>query len=270
MKQCNRTIWLFSIGMLASKSILFGSQPPAANKPIPDTAALYQSLEDALKAKFANATKRGDLPDTLLLLSIIVDDAKRKGEKAPDYNLCDLGSMCKDNKGIKRIDMPQLSGRAVPGSKADQLPKDKNGEVDAKEQFANYLVNSKKYYISDETVPLKSLKATQNELVGSKVAGISFAIEDPTSDAAKDIANGYLFISKDNYILDGHHRWAALVGDAVRKGTIDTATIKVRRIHAPILNIVNIADKWAADFGFQAAAGLAPATATPAPAAMPA
>jgi hypothetical protein len=216
---------------------------------------LYKTLEDQLKAKFDNATKQGDLPDVLLLLSIIVDDATLKGERAPDYNLCNLGSLCKDNKGIKRIDMPQLSGIPVVGSPADKLPRDKNGEVDAKEQFAHYLIKNKGYSVKEETILAKDLKATQNELVGSKVAGISFALEDPQSDAAKDIKNSYIFISKDNYILDGHHRWAAILGNAVRKGKLTETTMNVKRINAPIDILVKIADVWAARYGLPTHSG---------------
>lgn len=252
-------------GVLISCNTIFSQNPPAASSAtsaptapavvVTDPAKLYKSLEDALKAKFDNATKRGDLPDILLLLSIIVDDAKLKGEKAPDYNLCDLGTICKDNKGIKRIDMPQLSGKPVTGSPADKLPKDKNGEVDVKEQFAQYLINDKKYALKEETILVKDLKPTQNELVGSKVAGISFALEDPASDAAKDITNSYLFISRDNYILDGHHRWAAVLGDAVRKGKLAETKIKVKRIDAPMDDLVKIAYDWAGKYGLPVKSG---------------
>lgn len=225
-------------------------------KPVADPATLYKGLEDKLQAKFEQEKKGVDLPGTLLLLSLIADDAVQKGTQAPNYNLCDLGTICHDNKGIKRIDMPQLGGKPTPGSAADKLPRDKNGEVDAKEQFGQFLVNSKRYTVTDENVPVSSLKATQNELVGAKVAGIYLALQDPTSDAAKDIASGYLYISSDGYVLDGHHRWAALLADAYRKGNIGGTKIKVRRIGAPISDLVKVANQWAMDFGVQAKAGV--------------
>lgn|GEM_PF-1863490 len=236
-------------------------------KPVADPATLYKGLEDKLQARFEQEKKGADLPGALLLLSIIADDAVQKGEKAPDYNLCNLGTICHDNKGIKRIDMPQLGGKPTPGSPADKLPRDKNGEVDAKEQFGEYLVNSKKYTVKEENVPVASLKATQNELVGAKVAGIYLALQDPTSDAYKDITGSYLYISSDGYVLDGHHRWAALLADAYRKGNINGTTIKVKRIGAPISELVKVANQWAMDFGVQAKAGVAPAqsAAQPAP-----
>lgn len=239
-------------------------------KPVTDPATLYKGLEDKLQAKFEQEKKGADLPGTLLLLSIIADDAVQKGEKAPNYNLCELGTICHDNKGIKRIDMPQLGGKPTPGSAADKLPRDKNGEVDAKEQFGQYLVNSKKYVVTEEYVPVASLKATQNELVGPKVAGIYFALQDPNSDAYKDIMNSYLYISSDGYVLDGHHRWAALLAEAYRKGNIAGTTVRVRRIGVPISELVKIANQWAMDFGVQAKPGVAPAQPATQPAAKPA
>ena len=60
--------------------------------------------------------------------------AKEKGEKAPNFNLCQVSVpgtnlYCDGNKGIPREDMPQFKGTPEPGSPADKLPKDKNGEL---------------------------------------------------------------------------------------------------------------------------------------------
>ena len=65
----------------------------------------------------------------------IVADAKAKGEKAPDINLCDVtvpgtNLYCDDNLGIPRDQVPQFKGKPVPGSKAEKMPLNKDGEVD--------------------------------------------------------------------------------------------------------------------------------------------
>lgn len=215
-----------------------------------------QSLEDVIKSRFESAEKHEDLTSALLLLDLMVKDAVLKGTEAPNYNLCKLPMMCRDNKGISRIDMPQLGGIPVPGSRADQLKKDRNGEVDAKEDFAKYLINDLGYSVVEEKVPVATLKATQNELVGPKVASMWVAIQDPNSDAAREINDGYIFISKDNYILDGHHRWAAVLGDAMRKGQLKDTNMNVKRINVSIQDLVPIAMKWAADFGIQVKKGV--------------
>jgi len=225
------------------------------------TGRLYRSLEDELMEALHLSEKNNDIPSTLLLLKILVDDAVRKGERAPDYNLCELRvrsghTWCEANKGIKRIDMPQLTGKAIPGSQADNLPKNHRGEVDAKEAFVDYLMNVRHYTVTDEEVPVASLKATQDELIGSKVAGIWMAIQDTTSASAEEIREGYIVISSDNYILDGHHRWAAILADAIRRGTLDSTKILVKRVNAPILKLVKDANAFAQEFGIQAEAGV--------------
>ena len=220
------------------------------------TKKQQKTVEEVIKSRFEQAKKYQDLTSTLLLLSIIVDDAVAQGTRAPDYNLCELPMMCRDNKGIGRIDMPQLGGIPIPGSPADQLKKDKNGEVDAKEEFAKYLIDDLGYQVVEEKVPVAMLKATQNELVGSKVAGIWLAIQDPNSSAAREINDSYIFISNDNYILDGHHRWAAVLGDAMRKGQLKDTTMQVKRINATIQDLIPIATKWAENFGIQVKKGV--------------
>lgn len=225
-----------------------------------------KNLAQKLHMAFEREAKKGDLPSALLLLSIISEDAVQRGKKAPSYNLCDLGAICHDNKGISRINMPQLSGKPMPGSQADALPRDKDGDVDGKEYFGRYLVDSKKYTVTEEDVPVASLKATQNELEGAKVAGIYAALQDPKSQAYREIKNSYLYISSDNYVLDGHHRWAALLADAYRRGNIAGVTIKVKRIGAPISVLVEVANKWAADFGIQQKEGVASHQGSEAPA----
>jgi len=220
-----------------------------------DPATLYNSLEKDIKEKYDAAVKRGDFSDTLLLISIMADDAKQKKQPFADSNLCKVGSICAGNLGIARVDMPQLSGKPVPGTQADKLPKDKNGEVDAKEQFADYLKTLKYKITANDKFLVKKLKSTQDELVGSKVAGISFAIEDPNNPAYKEVVQSYIFISKDDYVIDGHHRWAAILGKATREGKLATATIRVHQIDAPIKTIIPIANKWAADFGLPSKSG---------------
>ena len=74
----------------------------------------------------------------------IVDDAKAKGEKAPNINLCQItvpntNLYCDDNLGIPRDQMPQFKGKAVEGSRAANMPVDKDGEVDTEPVFKEML-----------------------------------------------------------------------------------------------------------------------------------
>ncbi len=213
-----------------------------------------------LQKSLVEAHKNNDIPSTLLLLKLITDDAVAKGAKAPDYNLCDLtveGTtlLCGKNKGIPRLYMPQLSGKPIPGSLADQLPRNKRGEVDATNNFSYYLTSTKKYSITKTRIPVTELHATQNEIIGSKVAGIWAAMQDKKSPFYYDIMNQGLFVSNDNYILDGHHRWAAAVARAISSGTLYSTTIVVNVVDAPIDQLVKDANEFAQQFGIQAETG---------------
>ena len=143
-------------------------------------------------------------------------EAKANGEKAPNFNLCDItipgtNLYCGGNKGIPREQMPQFKGKPQPGSIADGLPKDKDGEVDTEAMFKKML-EDKGIKVSEPTqVPADQLKATQTELVGPKVAGMSKALDtDPNHPGI----TAPIYVSSDGYVLDGHHRfWAyKLVG----------------------------------------------------------
>ena len=142
-------------------------------------------------------------------------EAKAKGEQAPNFNLCKVSIpgtnlYCDGNKGIPREDMPQFKGTPVPGSPADKLPKDSNGEADTEEFFKKMLEKDGVKVSDPVEVPADRLKATQSELVGVKVAGMSKVLEDPSHPAYEKIT-APIYVSNDGYVLDGHHRWAAIV-----------------------------------------------------------
>ena len=142
----------------------------------------------------------------------IVDDAKAKGEKAPDINLCDVtvagtNLYCDGNLGIKRSAMPQFKGKPVPGSKAEKMPLNKDGEVDTEPVFKEML-KEKGITTTQTEVPADQLKATQSELGGDKVIGMMGALEkDPNHPSI----TAPIYVSRDGYVIDGHHRWAAIV-----------------------------------------------------------
>ena len=73
-------------------------------------------------------------------LAELVKDAKEKGEKAPNINLCTVSIpgtnlYCDDNLGIPREQMPQFKGKPMEGSRAASMPVDKSGEVDTEPVF---------------------------------------------------------------------------------------------------------------------------------------
>ena len=179
-------------------------------------------------------------------------EAKANGEKAPNFNLCDItipgtNLYCGGNKGIPREQMPQFKGKPQPGSIADGLPKDKDGEVDTEAMFKKML-EDKGIMVSEPTsVPADQLKATQTELVGSKVAGMTKALDtDPNHPGI----TAPIYISSDGYVLDGHHRWAAVTSQSITSGR--EAKMNVRVIDMPIAELVKTSNQFAQDIGVQA------------------
>ena len=184
-------------------------------------------------------------------LSKLADEAKAKGEKAPNYNLCKVtvpgtNLYCDNNLGIPREDMPQFKGKPQPGSPADKMPKDKNGEVDTEEVFKKMLAD-KGIKTTDTEIPSDSLKASQSELVGAKVAGMAKALE---ADPLNKGITAPIYVSRDGYVIDGHHRWAAMTSKAIKDGK--PANMKVHVIDMDAKDIIPMANKFAESIGVAA------------------
>jgi hypothetical protein len=163
-------------------------------------------------------------------LGEVTRDMIAKGEKAPKFDLCLVtvkGSnlFCADTKGIPRIEMPQLK----KGTEAafQKYLEDKGHKVEQTEERAAFL------------------RATQSELSGSAVARISTWLRNKPDHQSNPI-----FVSKDNYILDGHHRWAAKVGlDAADNILGNTTSIKIARVDASITQLLQHAEDFTGGAG---------------------
>jgi hypothetical protein len=182
-------------------------------------------------------------------------EAKAKGEQAPNFNLCKVSIpgtnlYCDGNKGIPREDMPQFKGTPVPGSPADKLPKDSNGEADTEEFFKKMLEKDGVKVSEPVAVPPDRLKATQSELVGVKVAGMSKVLEDPNHPAYEKIT-APIYVSNDGYVLDGHHRWAAVVAHNAAHPD-KQIPMNVRVIDEPIEPLVKRSNAFAEKIGIRA------------------
>jgi hypothetical protein len=181
--------------------------------------------------------------------------AKDKGEKAPNFNLCQVtipgtNLYCDGNKGIPREDMPQFKGTPEPGSPADKLPKDENGEADTEEFFKQMLEKDDISVSEPASVPADRLKATQSELVGVKVAGMSKVLADPNHPAYNKIT-APIYVSNDGYVLDGHHRWAAVVAHNAANSD-KQIPMNVRVIDEPIVPLVKRSNTFAEAIGIRA------------------
>ncbi len=237
----------------------------AAEKPTTNTngKADIPMLKDLMpNAKFDRKPLSAVEPIERQQISTIIDkladlgkQAKEKGEKAPNFNLCQVtvpgtNLYCDGNKGIPREDMPQFKGTPVPGSPADKLPKDESGEADT-EEFFKQMLNKQGIKVSEPTaVPPDRLKATQSELVGVKVAGMSKVLDDPNHPAYGKIT-APIYVSNDGYVLDGHHRWAAVVAHNAANPD-NQIPMNVRVIDEPIEPLVKRSNSFAEQMGIRA------------------
>ena len=182
----------------------------------------------------------------------IVADAKAKGEKAPNINLCDVtvpgtNLYCDDNLGIPREEMPQFKGKPQPGTPAAEMAVDKNGEVDTEPLFKKML-EEKGIKVVQTEVPSDKLKATQSELVGAKVVGMMEALEENPEHPS---ITAPIYVSRDGFVVDGHHRWAAIAAYNA-KNPDKQIPMKVQVIDQDIKDAIPMCNKFAEEQGVAA------------------
>lgn len=182
-------------------------------------------------------------------------EAARLGQKAPDYDLCKVSVrgtnlFCADRlrtaadpDGVPRLKMPQFKGEPVPGTRAAALTPNRRGRVDGSAAFLDHLTS---LGIASEKTKIRTskLKASQAELSGPRVAGLM-------TSGDFDPRQARIFVSRDHYIIDGHHRWAAAVGLDAKDGRLGDVKMKVYKIDAPIAEILHVATTWTAAFGLK-------------------
>ena len=109
--------------------------------------------------------------------------------------------------------------------------------------IATLLAEDKGISVKRKTVPAAELKASQMQLDGPKVAGMSKAME------AGKIPDAPIFVTKDGYILDGHHRWAAKVAIDVKDGKLGDVNMPVDIIDIEIGEAIDLANAFTAQQG---------------------
>lgn len=220
-------------------------------------------------------------------LNEIVQDALSKGEKAPDYNLCNVSVKgtnlyCHDHKDMTRLTMPQLAGKPQPGSKAEAILKEQNAarltawvksgkaegdfagakpwdggpspEVDLSQHYRDHLA-SLGLTTSNESRPAANLKASQKELVGANVAGMVASMDNTAPDGSAidptkmAMPPGRIFVSRDGYVIDGHHRWAAEISRDLKDGKAGDINMDVEVVNADALDLLALTTEWTTMMG---------------------
>jgi hypothetical protein len=191
------------------------------------------------------------------------DDEVKKNQ-APTYNLCKVSVpgtnlFCAGNKGIPRAKMPQFKGEPREGTQAwDVLQKAKESDPTATEAdgepYFRQMLADKGVKVTDAEVPSESLKATQSELVGDKVLGMKSVLDAGPSHPAYKKMTAPLYVSKDGYVVDGHHRWAAITAYNMEHPD-NPLPLKAMIIDQDIDQAIETSNDFADEFGVAAKSG---------------
>jgi predicted ABC-type ATPase len=208
-----------------------------------DAWAAADALADGKHVQLDSPEEVSTLLDRLHEIGV---EAKAAGTKAKLYDLCKVSVahtnlFCAESKGVARVNMPQFRGHPRPGTPADKMDKLPDGKVDLSRPFIDHL-QAGGVKVADARVDAAHLKASQRELDGVKVAGMMKAMQ-----SGKLRVRDAFFVSSDNYVVDGHHLWAATVGREFSEGK--TLYLDVQRIDAPILDVLDQANTFTADQG---------------------
>jgi predicted kinase len=180
-------------------------------------------------------------------LAAWVKASEARGEKPPVF---DLGKVsvkgtnlfAVGSKGVPRIRMPQFKGTPEKGSRADKLPKNEKGRVSLDDAWRAHL-KLLGIRTAVGTEKAANLRATQRDLNGANAA--RFAREMKEGRDTKPI-----FISREGYILDGHHQWAGRIGLDSEDGKLDL-DMPVERIDLPITELLAEADRFTKEWGLK-------------------
>ncbi len=179
----------------------------------------------------------------------IVKEAQASGEAVKVYDLCRVSVkgtniFCRDNMDIPRSAMPQLKGQPRKGSPADSgYPKDDQGRVDLMGEYLDHL-DDKGIKVNATKIRATHLRAAQREIDGAKVAKILHKYEKEGIDK-----NRRFPVSKDGYIVDGHHHWAASIVYQMEYGKSDTPKFRVNEIDMKILPLLKVTKDFTTKMG---------------------
>lgn len=224
-------------------------------KPVHQVKDTSEAVDRILKGENVELQDTRQVHTVLKLLGEKALEAEAAGAKAKNWDPCNVtvkgaSIFCektlkteKFKEGIPRIEMPQFKTKnPMPGSAADKLPKDAKGEVDAAPMFLKHLQDSG-VKVKNTTMLARKLKASQAEMEGVKVAGMML-------NKKFDPKNQRIWVSRDGYVIDGHHTWAAAIGRDAADGTLSNdKKMKVTVVDMPMSQIYHLSVNWTEQFG---------------------
>jgi hypothetical protein len=223
---------------------------PANRKKGVKVSTPKEALKEIARGNLVEMESLEEAYTALDKLGKFLKKSKKNGEKVkinvckisvPGTNLFCGESIATDEhpEGVPREKMPQLSGIPIKGSRADKMPRiDDEGNVDIGKLFLEHLSDfDPPVKFVEAEVPASSLRASQSELKGKTVAYMMSDEGAKTLDDPKAV----IYVSRDGYIIDGHHRWAGKVGRDLADGKTGDVKIRVRRVDMPIMEVLDAA-----------------------------
>jgi hypothetical protein len=187
------------------------------------TSSVYDAQRALSEDRKVELSQPKQISTLIKRLGEAAKEMEAQGKKAPVYNLCNVSIkgtnlFCAETKGIKRVEMPVIPAKRT-------------------KEFIQYL-KDQGYKIEKEKEVAANLRATQDEINGAKVAVSMKRIK-------KEGFYKRLVVSKDDYILDGHHTWAAQLGlDAKDNKLHDDKEVKIARVNISITKLIAEAEKF--------------------------
>jgi DNA topoisomerase IB len=241
----------FDTAYIAAEQTDIGTSLGTADDPIDVAGDLDLAVRLLGEGKHIRINKVDQVGTLLEKLAEVVRDAEEKGDQAPLYDLCKVSVpktnlFCAESKGVPRVEMPQLRGVPLPGTPADAMPRvtgaTGEGRVDLAPAFRDELAR-RGVKIEKKEVPASWLKASQAELDGRMVAGMMKSMESGAFTEAT------IFATRDGYVIDGHHRWAAKVGIDSKNGHLGDVRQPVEMLDMEIGEALDFAREFSARMG---------------------
>lgn len=178
----------------------------------------------------------------------VLTDMMAAESKGSTMDICKVsigGNLfCSGSAGRPRVTMPQFSSKhPIPGSPASKIAFDdpgSGGEVNMSKQFRDDLA-ARGVKTKTERRPATDYLPAQSEMLASKSAGIAKALR-----SGKNMP-GTVFVSRDGYVIDGHHRWAAVnINTGLGEGD---GMMDVEIVDMDISDVLHYANQWTEDMG---------------------
>jgi hypothetical protein len=123
--------------------------------------------------------------------------------------------------GLRREQMPQVPSQLKPKFLSD--------------------LEARGVEVTREELWSSTLTPIQGEISGRTTGQIMRRMESGKDIFADDYDAGAILISKDNYVIDGHHRWAAGVASEYAGSKTRIRTIRIGLSHQKVLDLIQ---KW--------------------------